>query len=117
MPLQHSDVARYKNLGRPVVMVGNNLPSPGWDRVNLSVKYLGPLVPKIPASLQHSSSLMQMLSTSRKAASVKVGHPPIYGNQVGIWRGGVAWRRVAAAAPRNAAAATTPTEMSSPGST
>mgnify|MGYP001317417870 CR=1 FL=1 len=38
---------------------------------------------------------MQMLSTSRKAASVKVGHPPIYGNQVGIWRGGVAWRRVA----------------------
>ena len=59
---------------------------------------------------------MQMLSTSRKAASVKVGHQPIYGNQVGIWRGGVAWRRVAAA-PRNAAAATTPTEMSSPGST
>ena len=45
---------------------------------------------------------MQMLSTSRKAASVKVGHPPIYGNQVGIWRGGAARRRVAAAL-RNAA--------------
>ena len=33
-----SDAVRWKKLGVPVVIGGDNLPSPGWNRVNWSAK-------------------------------------------------------------------------------
>ena len=46
---------KVKKFGGPVVISGDNLPSPGWNRVNWSAKYWGPgdpLAPPIPASLR-----------------------------------------------------------------
>ena len=42
-----SDAGRWKTLGGPVVIGGDNLPSPGWNRVNWSA----PLAPPVPATL------------------------------------------------------------------
>ena len=40
-PFNPSDAGRWKTLGGPVVIGGDNLPSPGSNRVNWSAKYWG----------------------------------------------------------------------------
>ena len=49
-----SDTGRWKTLGVPVVIGGDSLPSPGWNRVNWSAKYwpVAPLATPVPASLR-----------------------------------------------------------------
>ena len=47
LPSSVSDAGRWKTLGGPVVIGGDNLPSPGWNRVNWSA----PLAPPVPATL------------------------------------------------------------------
>jgi len=51
-PKRYSDAGRWTNLGVPIVIGGNNLPCPGWNRVNWSAKYWGgPLAP--PSRFRH----------------------------------------------------------------
>ena len=59
---KYSDAGRWKTLGGPVAIDGDNLPSLGWNRVNWSAKYWrGQWPPLLPRFRHHCAEIVRLV--------------------------------------------------------